>query len=202
MSTRIHWHDKKNCNSLEEFPGSKRRSSQSRLKNLKLRAKYVWYPVLGSIGLCIYQSTRCLFCWMCCQNPQATTEQSLMISSSPSSFWFEVIHGNYCTVYLYKFSKPLFRAPINLHQGSLAQNTSSMAGKVQHNGVNPVQRDSWELVHRERGERERELVLHITKCNSFYMHAYTVQIKRHLITLVIIVSAVMFWTLCLTLSLI
>lgn len=69
-----------------------------------------------------------------------------MISSSPSSFWFEVIHENYCSVYLYKFSKPLFRSPINLHQASLAQATSSMAGKVPHNGVNPAQKDSRELL--------------------------------------------------------
>lgn len=70
-----------------------------------------------------------------------------MIFSSPSSFWFAVIHENYCSVYLYKFSKPLVCSPISLHQASLAQATSTMVMKVQHNGINPAQKDSWELLH-------------------------------------------------------
>lgn len=75
-----------------------------------------------------------------------------MIFGSPGSFWSEVIHENYCRVYLYKSSKPLFHSPINLHRASLAQATSSMAGKVPHNGVNPAQRDSWELLHKHTHE--------------------------------------------------
>lgn len=92
-----------------------------------------------------------------------------MIFSSPSSFWVEVIHENYCSVYLYKFTKPLFHTPINLHQGSLAQATSSMAGNVQHNAVNPAQKGSWELCYKLTTEYGIKLGLHSNK--NGHIHA-------------------------------
>lgn len=92
-----------------------------------------------------------------------------MIFSSPSSFWVEVIHENYCSVSLYKFTKPLFHTPINLHQGSLAQATSSMAGNVQHNAVNPAQKGSWELCYKLTTEYGIKLGLHSNK--NGHIHA-------------------------------
>lgn len=98
-----------------------------------------------------------------------------MIFSSPSSFWVEVIQENYCSVSLYKFTKPLFHIPINLHQGSLAQATSSMAGNVQHNAVNPAQKGSWELCYKLTTEYGIKLGLHSNK--NGHIHAVLIFFK-------------------------
>lgn len=105
-----------------------------------------------------------------------------MIFSSPSSFWVEVIHENYCSVYLYKFTKPLFHTAINLHQGSLAQATSSMAGNIQHNAVNPAQKGSWELCYKLTTEYGIKLGLHSNKnghihavlCTDFFFNSQVI----------------------------
>lgn len=105
-----------------------------------------------------------------------------MIFSSPSSFWVEVIHENYCSVYLYKFTKPLFHTAINLHQGSLAQATSSMAGNIQHNAVNPAQKGSWELCYKLTTEYGIKLGLHSNKnghihavlCTDFFLNSQVI----------------------------
>lgn len=115
------------------------------------------------------------------QNPQATTEQSLMIFSSPSSFWSEAIHENYCSVYLYKFSKPVFRCAINLHQASLTRATSSMAGKVPHNGVNPAQKDSWELLYTHTNTHKLSIheIERLCRCCKLQNGIYFVHTRTH-----------------------